>query len=103
MLGVQLDVPAIGIGKSLFVGSHRQPAVKRGSRARLVDRGEVLGYALRTRDGVKPIYVSIGHRVALGTAVRLTLRCSGRFRIPEPVRRAHILAEARKRALFGAT
>jgi deoxyribonuclease V len=97
MLGVMLGLPAIGIGKSLFVGSHAQPARKRGARARLTDRGELIGYVVRTRAGVAPIYVSIGHRVSLATAVRLTLRCCPRYRLPEPIRRAHMLAGATKR------
>jgi deoxyribonuclease V len=97
MLGVKLDVPAIGIGKSLLVGSHRQPARSRGSRARLMQDAEVIGYALRTCDGVRPIYVSVGHRVALATAVHLTLRCCPRYRLPEPIRQAHMLAESTKR------
>ncbi len=61
-LGVELDLPAIGCGKSLLVGEHREPAERRGSRTRLCHQGEVIGSALRTRTAVKPVYVSIGTR-----------------------------------------
>ena len=88
-LGVELDRPALGIGKSLFVGRHREPGAARGCRTRLVDGGDVIGTCLRTRDGVKPIYVSIGHRIDLATATRLALRATGRYRLPEPIRAAH--------------
>ncbi len=87
-LGVELDLPSIGCGKSLLVGEHRQPAGRRGSRTRLVHRGEVVGTVLRTRAGVKPIYVSLGHRFDLPTAVGLALACTKGFRLPEPIRAA---------------
>lgn len=94
MLGVELDVPAIGIGKSRLVGTHREPAARKGSRTRLLHDGELIGYCVRTRDGVRPVYVSVGHRVAPATAVRLTLRCCRRYRLPEPIRQAHMRAGA---------
>jgi deoxyribonuclease V len=95
-LGLALDKPSIGCGKSILVGKHREPLRKRGSRRALVHDGETIGCALRTRDGVNPVYVSIGHRIDLETAVRLVLRASPRYRVPEPVRQAHIAAgEAR--------
>lgn len=88
-LGVELDLPAIGIGKSLLVGEHRQPGARRSSQTQLRHEGEVIGKALRTRDGVNPVYVSIGHRIDLESAVRFTLRCSKGYRLPEPIRAAH--------------
>lgn len=102
-IGVALGVPTIGVGKSLLVGTHRNPGPRRGAAARLIDRGEVIGLALRTRDRVKPVFVSVGHRVSLETARRLVLRWSPRFRSPEPIRRAHhevtrLRAAARDRA-----
>ncbi|MEW6072007.1 MAG: deoxyribonuclease V [Planctomycetota bacterium] len=87
-LGVVLDLPAIGCGKSRLVGEHREPGTRRGSCTRLVDRGEVIGAVLRTREGVRPVVVSIGHRIDLETAVRVVLRCARRFRLPEPIRAA---------------
>lgn len=87
-LGVELDLPSIGCGKSLFVGEHRGPGVRRGSQTPLRHEGEVIGAVLRSRDNVRPIYVSIGHRIDLATAVRIVLRCCTRYRLPEPIRAA---------------
>jgi deoxyribonuclease V len=87
-LGVELDLPTIGCGKSLLVGEHREPGPRRGARTRLVHRDEVVGYALRTRERVKPLFVSIGHRTSLATAVRVVLACTRGFRLPEPIRAA---------------
>ena len=91
-LGIATGLATIGCGKSLLVGEHRQPGIRRGSGTRLVHDGEVIGRAVRTRDGTKPIYVSIGHRIDLDTAVRIVLRCAPRFRLPEPIRMADRLA-----------
>jgi deoxyribonuclease V len=88
-LGVELDIPTIGVGKSLLVGTHRPVGPRRGAGVRLVHKGEVIGTVLRTREGVRPVIVSIGHRVDLQAAVRLVLRCAKRFRLPEPIRAAH--------------
>lgn len=85
-LGVLLDKPTIGCAKSRLVGTHREPGPRRGNCAALRDRGETIGAVLRTRDNVRPVYVSIGHRVSLDEAVRLTLRCSDGYRIPKPTR-----------------
>lgn len=87
-LGVELDRPAIGCAKSLLVGEYREPGLRRGSSTRLRHRGEVIGRVLRTRDGVRPVFVSIGHRVDLDTATRIVLRCARRYRLPEPTRAA---------------
>lgn len=84
-LGVVLDVPTIGCGKSLLVGEHREPGPRRGARTRLVHRDDVIGACLRTRDGVKPVYVSIGHRVDRDLAVKTVLACATRHRLPEPI------------------
>ena len=91
-LGVELELPTIGIGKSRLGGEHREPGLPRGCRTQLKHKGEVIGTVLRTRDGVKPIYVSIGHRVDLETAVKYVLRCARRYRLPEPIRAADQLA-----------
>ena len=89
-LGIALGLPTVGVGKSLLVGTHRDLGPQRGATARLLDRGEVVGLALRTRAEVRPVFVSVGHRVSLVTARRLVLRWSPRFRVPAPVRRAHL-------------
>lgn len=88
-LGVALGVASIGCAKSRLVGEHHAPGPRRGAHCALRDAGETIGELLRTREGVAPIYVSIGHRVSLATARRLVLRFSPRFRIPEPIRAAH--------------
>ncbi len=87
-LGVELNLPSIGCGKSLFVGEHRDPGAKRGSWAPLRHAGEVIGSVLRSREGVRPIYISIGHRIDLAAAVRIVLRCCTQYRLPEPIRAA---------------
>lgn len=91
-VGLLLDRPSIGVAKSRLVGHHRVPADRRGAWTPLVDAGETIGAVLRTRAGVKPVYVSIGHRVSLATAVRWTLACCTRYRLPETTRQAHRLA-----------
>jgi deoxyribonuclease V len=76
----------------VLVGDYREPAQRRGASTRLVHDGEVLGRALRTRPGVKPVFVSIGHRIDLVTSMRIVLRCARGFRLPEPIRAAHRFA-----------
>lgn len=94
-VGLLLDCPSIGVAKTRLVGVHRAPANRRGAWTPLHDAGELIGAVLRTRAGVKPLYVSIGHRVSLETAVRWTLACTTRYRLPETTRWAHRLASAR--------
>jgi deoxyribonuclease V len=96
-LGVLLDVPSIGCAKSRLVGEHREPARERGSLTPLLLDGRRVGAVVRTRAGVKPVYVSVGHRIGLPAAVRWTLRTCAGFRLPEPTRRAHILANRLRR------
>jgi deoxyribonuclease V len=91
-LGVLTGLPAFGVGKTRFVGAHGEPAASRGSSAPLVDAGEEVGAVLRTQDGVKPVYVSIGHRVDLAHACRLTLALTPRYRLPETTRQADRLS-----------
>jgi deoxyribonuclease V len=94
-LGVLLDIPSIGIGKSLLVGEHTALPERRGAHRALRHRGETVGAALRTRAGVRPVYVSCGHRVSLATALEFVLACAPRCRLPEPIRAADRLASAR--------
>jgi deoxyribonuclease V len=95
--GLLLDLPTVGVAKSRLIGAHREPGARRGCRTRLVDGRETLGYVLRTRDGIKPVYVSRGHRCDGESAARLALRCA-RFRIPEPTRQAHLFVNELRRA-----
>jgi deoxyribonuclease V len=91
-LGVLLDVPSIGVGKTRLTGTHAEPGPAKGDWVPLLDREETIGAVLRTRAGVKPVYVSCGHRVSLATAIRLALACTPRYRLPETTRQAHRLA-----------
>lgn len=95
--GLLFDVPSIGCAKSLLVGKHAPLGEERGSLTEIVDRGEVIGMAVRTRARVRPVYVSPGHRMDLPTAVELVLRVSRRFREPETTRRAHRLVNEARR------
>lgn len=97
-IGVLLDIPVIGCAKSLLHGRYAEPQTPFGAVSYLYDkRHAVIGAAVRTRAGVRPVFVSVGHRISLAEAIRLTLRCAKSFRIPEPTRQAHILAERAKR------
>jgi deoxyribonuclease V len=95
-LGVLTGIPAIGVGKTRLVGTHGELAEERGSWAPLIDKDETIGAAVRTRRGVRPVYVSIGHRLSLPTAVDWVLRCAPRYRLPETTRQAHRLASGLK-------
>jgi len=95
--GLLIDRPSIGCAKSLLVGEFAPPGLRRGSTSPLIDGGECVGMAVRTRHRVKPVFVSIGHRVSLAEAVRITLCCFDGYRIPEPTRLAdRLVAQARK-------
>lgn len=96
-LGLVLDLPTVGVAKSLLVGKHDPVADSVGAWSPLIDRGEVVGAALRTRPGVTPIYVSVGHRIDLPSAIALVLRCLGRTRVPETTRQAHQFVNALRR------
>jgi deoxyribonuclease V len=91
-LGVLTNIPSIGVAKSRLIGEHGELPEAKGSRVALRDEGEVIGSVLRTRAGVKPLYVSIGHRVSLETAIEYVLRCTPKYRLPETTRLAHKLA-----------
>ena len=96
-LGVLLDKPTIGCAKSLLVGTHYEPGAKAGSSSPLVYHGDRVGVVLRTRDRVKPIYVTTGHRVSLDTAVQLVRQCLDGYRIPKPTRQAdHYVRDLRR-------
>jgi deoxyribonuclease V len=96
-MGYILDIPSIGCAKSLLVGEYGRVGSQAGSFAWLIDRGERVGAALRTRTGVRPIYVSPGHRVGFRAAIRLALLAVTKYRVPEPTRLADILVERMKR------
>ncbi len=88
-LGVLLDLPTVGCAKSCLCGDYREPDVGRGSWTVLRHRDEAVGAVLRTRDHVRPVFVSVGHRVDLETAVSIVLDGAPRYRLPETTRQAH--------------
>jgi deoxyribonuclease V len=90
--GVLLDWPSIGCAKSRLVGACVEPGSQRGDTSPLLDRDEQIGAVVRTRAGVKPVYVSIGHRTNLDTAVCFVFDCAPRYRLPETTRFAHRVA-----------
>ena len=94
-LGLSMELPTIGCAKSVLVGSHGPLGRERGSTAPLMDGGEVVGMAVRTRTGVSPVYVSVGHKIDLQTAVDWVLAFGGGYRVPEPTRLAHQAASGR--------
>jgi deoxyribonuclease V len=96
-IGLLFDKPTIGCAKSRLVGEHGEPAPSAGSTAPLNLEGERVGMVLRTRDGVKPVYVSTGHRVSIESAVGLVKQCTDGFRIPKPTREAdHYVRDLRR-------
>ncbi|MBN1615422.1 MAG: deoxyribonuclease V [Deltaproteobacteria bacterium] len=97
-LGLCLDLPSIGCAKTILVGSHGKIGDERGCRADLLWKDRVVGAALRTRTAVKPVFVSQGHRISLERAVDLVLSCCKGYRLPEPVRRAHLTVNEMRKA-----
>jgi deoxyribonuclease V len=89
-LAIELDRPGVGVGKSRLIGTFANPALKAGSTAPLLDGEDQIGVVLRTQKGVRPVFVSIGHRVDLDSAIQLVLACCTHYRIPEPTRQADI-------------
>lgn len=99
-IGLWLGIPTVGCAKSRLCGEHKEPGRNRGRSTRLLLDGEVVGRVLRTRDNVKPLYVSVGHMIDLKTATYLVLACCGRYRLPEPTRLAHHAAGFRGSGLM---
>lgn len=95
-IGLITGIPSIGCGKSRLCGHHEEPPYEKGSHVPLRDRDEVIGSVVRTRDGVKPVYVSVGHRIDLESSIRMILSCCTKYRLPEPIRQAHHHAEKAK-------
>lgn len=93
-LGVLTDIPSIGVGKTRLIGTYGEVPEQRGAWTSLVQRNEVIGAVLRTRKAVKPIFVSLGHRISLETSVTKVMACTTRFKLPETTRWAHRLASS---------
>ncbi|MGK7930697.1 MAG: deoxyribonuclease V [Microcystaceae cyanobacterium] len=92
-LGVLLNYPTIGVAKSLLLGQHELVGEEKGNWVRLTHKEETIGAVLRSRSYVKPLYISIGHRISLTTAIDLVLRCTSKYRLPETTRLADKLSK----------
>ena len=88
-LGLFLDVPTIGCAKSRLIGDFTQPGLVKGSTSPLTDKSQIIGSVVRTRNNVKPVFVSVGHKCRLCDAIRIVLNCCRKYRLPEPSRLAH--------------
>lgn len=97
-LGVILDMPSIGVAKSRLTGRYDMPGLEKGDRSPLMAGKERIGTVLRSRDNVKPLFVSPGHRVGMETAVEITMRCLTRYRLPEPTRLADKFSKCKNTA-----
>jgi deoxyribonuclease V len=91
-IGLCIEIPTIGCAKSRLIGEYEEPANEKGSYAELMDNEEVIGAVVRTRVGVKPVYISIGHKIDLPSAIEWSLKCCRGYRLPEPTRLAHMAA-----------
>jgi len=96
-MGVLLRIPSIGCAKSRLVGIHEEPGPEKGDRVPLTEKDKKIGYVLRTRTKVRPLFVSPGHLVSFEDACRMVLQCTTRYRLPEPVRCADLYAREMKR------
>ncbi|MDH5767498.1 MAG: deoxyribonuclease V [Nitrospirota bacterium] len=99
-IGVLLDIPTIGCAKSRLVGNYREPGFKKGNRSSLIYNGKIVGAVLRTRDNVRPVFVSPGHRTDLKNSIKVVLCCTNTYRIPEPLRSADFISKKIKRELL---
>ncbi len=90
-MGLFLDIPSLGCAKKKLVGDFTEPGIKKGNYSELVHRGEKIGAVLRTKDKVKPVFISPGHRIGFDRAVETALACCDGYRLPEPTRQAHLL------------
>lgn len=96
-LGLLIDLPTIGCGKTLLTGKYEEPEEIAGSASPLIDKGEVIGAVLRTKNRVKPVYISPGHKADIQSSVELMMRCVTKYRIPEPTRQAHLFVNELRR------
>lgn len=91
-LGLIIDIPTIGCAKSRLSGQHKLPLNEAGNHTELIEKDTVIGAILRTKNNVRPIYISIGHKISLPAAIYWTLQCCRGYRLPEPCRLAHFAA-----------
>jgi deoxyribonuclease V len=96
-VGVEAGIPAIGVAKSRLVGHYEDPPREKGGRSPLRDGTQIVGVVLRSRSGVRPVFVSVGHRIGLDAAVDFVLAAATRYRLPEPTRLADKLSRMHPR------
>ena len=95
-LGVLFDIPSLGVADRVLVGYHDDIDLEKGHHTPLVHNGEEVGLALRTKEGVSPVFISVGHKADLLTTMDFTLECTTHYRRPEPIRQAHLAVEAQR-------
>ncbi|HBR22265.1 MAG TPA: endonuclease V [Nitrospiraceae bacterium] len=100
-IGVLLDIPTIGCAKSRLIGTFKEPSKRKGQWSRLMHNGKTIGAVLRTRDNVRPVFVSPGHKIDLGTSVDIIVHCTGNYRIPLPQRCADMFTKRAKQKILG--
>ena len=94
-MGIILDIPTIGCAQRILYGNYSNPGHKKGSCSNIYSMdGRVIGVCLRTRDNIRPVFISQGHKIDLVTTVDIILKCTLKYKLPEPVRAAHILANS---------
>lgn len=98
-IGVLLDIPTVGCAKSILIGKYTEPGHKKGSWSYLRYKGKNIGAVLRTKDNVKPVFISPGNKIDLRTSIKVVLACTSKYRIPEPLRRADFISKKTKRKL----
>lgn len=98
-LGILLDKPSIGCAKSVLTGVLIPPGKKKGMYSLLKDKGEIVGAVLRTKEGVSPVFISPGYKIDLPTSIKILLKCVVEYRLPEPLRQAHIYANKLKKEI----
>jgi deoxyribonuclease V len=99
-LGVLLNIPSIGCAKSRLIGEYKEPGAGKGCWSPLIHKGKIIGAVLRTRDRIKPLFISPGHRIDLEDSLGIVFSSTRRFRIPEPLRRAHALSKKKEKSAF---
>jgi deoxyribonuclease V len=97
-MGLWLKRPCLGCAKTRLTGEYQEPGSEAGAVTPLIEKGEIIGHVVRSKTGVKPLFVSVGHRIDLASAVRLVLRTCNGYRIPEPTRQAHLYVNQLRRA-----